>query len=299
MRTKENTLVSVVLPTFNRGHIIELSIRSVLAQTYNNLEIIVIDDASTDDTEKKIEELNDSRIKYIKLKENVGASAARNLGISLAKGNLVAFQDSDVIWLPRKLEYQISSYFDMLRHNENVVGCYCRHIKISNKKIADVIPSIYTTADQNGQYHSALMHRNFIDTPTLMVKKCALQNVGGFDISLSTDEDWDLALKLTKFNRLALTDEILVYSLTSPDGVNTNPRSKNILKIIQNNADSFNKNKKCYSLQLRTAAIDYLMRNNISEAVKLAKRSLMIRPSVKSLLIFLAPNIYIQLKKIK
>ncbi|WP_155270519.1 hypothetical protein [Acidithiobacillus thiooxidans] len=123
--------------------------------------------------------------------------------------------------------------------------------------------------------------------------------MGGFDSSLSTDEDWDLALKLTKLYRFALTDEILVCSLTSSDGVNTKPRSESILKIIQNNIDSFDKNKKCYSLQIRTAAIDCLMRNNISEAIKLAKRSLMIRPSVKSLLIFLVPNIYIKIKKFK
>ncbi|MBU2742896.1 glycosyltransferase family 2 protein [Acidithiobacillus albertensis] len=272
MRTKENTLVSVVLPTFNRGHIIELSIRSVLAQTYNNLEVIVIDDASTDDTEKKIEELNDSRIKYLKLKENVGASAARNKGISLARGIFVAFQDSDDIWFPKKIERQIDSYNDMYNRYKTVAGCFCRYIKISGNNGTNVVPLSSDLLANDGNYHEKLLNRNLIGTPTLLAKKEALDKVGGFDSSLSTDEDWDLALKLTKLYRFALTDEILVCSLTSSDGVNTKPRSESILKIIQNNIDSFDKNKKCYSLQIRTAAIDCLMRNNISEAIKLAKR---------------------------
>ncbi|MDD5125702.1 glycosyltransferase family 2 protein [Methylovulum sp.] len=299
MRTKENTLVSVVLPTFNRGHIIELSIRSVLAQTYNNIELIVIDDASTDDTEKKIEELNDSRIKYLKLKENVGASAARNKGISLARGILVAFQDSDDIWFPKKLERQIDSYNDMYNRYETVAGCFCRYIKISGNNGTNVVPLSSDLLANEGNYHEKLLSRNLIGTPTILAKKEALDKVGGFDSSLSTDEDWDLVLKLTKLYRFALTDEILVCSLTSSDSVNTKPRSESILKIIKNNIDSFDKNKKCYSLQIRTAAIDCLMRDNISEAIKLAKRSLMIRPSLKSLLIFLVPNIYIKLKKFK
>jgi glycosyltransferase involved in cell wall biosynthesis len=299
MRTKENTLVSVVLPTFNRGHIIELSIRSVLAQTYNNIELIVIDDASTDDTEKKIEELNDSRIKYLKLKENVGASAARNKGISLARGILVAFQDSDDIWFPKKLERQIDSYNDMYNRYETVAGCFCRYIKISGNNGTNVVPLSSDLLANEGNYHEKLLIRNLIGTPTILAKKEALDKVGGFDSSLSTDEDWDLVLKLTKLYRFALTDEILVCSLTSSDSVNTKPRSESILKIIKNNIDSFDKNKKCYSLQIRTAAIDCLMRDNISEAIKLAKRSLMIRPSLKSLLIFLVPNIYIKLKKFK
>ena len=78
--------ISVIIPTYNRGNSVIKSINSILMQTYQNLEIIVIDDCSIDDTESLISELNDNRIKYIKLKENKGANFARNIGINLATG---------------------------------------------------------------------------------------------------------------------------------------------------------------------------------------------------------------------
>ena len=102
-----NPLVSVVIPTYNRAHIIKRSIMSVLSQTYGNIEIIVIDDGSTDNTEEVVLGINDDRIRYYK-KENGGSSSARNMGISLAKGSYIAFQDSDDIWLPYKLEAQMN-----------------------------------------------------------------------------------------------------------------------------------------------------------------------------------------------
>ena len=83
--------ISVIIPTFNRGKYIIESLNSVLNQTYHNLEILVIDDCSTDDTELLISQLKDNRVKYIKLKENKGASFARNLGIEMATGNYIKF----------------------------------------------------------------------------------------------------------------------------------------------------------------------------------------------------------------
>jgi len=101
--------VSIILPTYNRAYIVERAIRSILDQTYNDFELIIVDDGSTDNTEEIIKELQqkDKRIQYIKLDTNKGAAAARNVGIRSAKGQYIAFQDSDDEWLPEKLEKQM------------------------------------------------------------------------------------------------------------------------------------------------------------------------------------------------
>src|SRR5262245_24730960 len=97
-------LVSVVIPTFNRAHLITGAIESVLAQTLPPLEIIVVDDGSTDDTPERLAPYLD-RIVFLG-QENRGVSAARNAGIQAARGNLIAFLDSDDVWHPRKIEIQ-------------------------------------------------------------------------------------------------------------------------------------------------------------------------------------------------
>jgi glycosyltransferase involved in cell wall biosynthesis len=299
MPSSENPLVSVVLPTHNRDHIIEISVRSVLAQTYKNLEVIIIDDASTDRTQDIIRDINDKRLKYVQLRDNIGASAARNKGIDLASGEFIAFQDSDVIWLPTKIENQIRTYHDLERTYDNVQGCFCRLVKIKTGNLSSVIPTEKNLRNLRSDYHRLLLQHNIVDTPTLIVKRELLHSLGGFDTTLSTDEDWDLALRLTKKHRIAFTDEILVVSTTSSDGVNSNPRAANILKIISNNIESFKSGKSAYSLQLRTAAIDRLKNNHPTEAVALARKSLGIKLSIKALIIYFSPKFYSFLKGVK
>ena len=100
-------LVSVIIPTYNRGRLILDSINSVLNQTYKNIELIVVDDCSTDNTEEILKSINDSRIKYVKLEKNSGACIARNKGIELSTGEFIAFNDSDDLWITTKLEKQL------------------------------------------------------------------------------------------------------------------------------------------------------------------------------------------------
>ena len=99
-------LVSVIIPTYNRAHLIKRSAMSVLNQTYSNLELIIVDDGSTDNTEEVVKSIDDNRVIYIK-QSNQGACAARNNGIDHAKGEFIAFQDSDDVWHVDKLEKQL------------------------------------------------------------------------------------------------------------------------------------------------------------------------------------------------
>ena len=99
-------MVSVIIPTYNRAHVLPRAIESVLKQTYTELELIVVDDASTDDTAAVMTAITDPRVRYVR-KEHGGAAAARNRGIAEAKGEFIAFQDSDDVWHSDKLEKQL------------------------------------------------------------------------------------------------------------------------------------------------------------------------------------------------
>ncbi len=103
---KENELISVVIPTYNRAHIISKSIESVLNQTYGNIELIIVDDGSTDDTVKTLRNIKDKRLKIVQLEKNSGMCAARNAGTKVSKGKYIAIHDSDDIWDLEKLEKQ-------------------------------------------------------------------------------------------------------------------------------------------------------------------------------------------------
>lgn len=112
-------LVSIITPTYNCGKFINETIKSVLNQTYKNWEMIIVDDCSTDDTEKVVLKFDDERIKYYKLKTNSGAAVARTTAMQLAKGSYMAFLDSDDIWTEDKLEKQLN----FMKKNNYAFSC--------------------------------------------------------------------------------------------------------------------------------------------------------------------------------
>lgn len=105
-------LVSIIMPSYNTGRFIAESIESVLAQTYTNWELIVVDDCSTDDTDSVVTRFNDNRIRYFKNEKNSGAAVSRNKALREAKGEWIAFLDSDDLWLPNKVEKQLKFMLD-------------------------------------------------------------------------------------------------------------------------------------------------------------------------------------------
>ncbi|NJL52681.1 MAG: glycosyltransferase family 2 protein, partial [Hydrococcus sp. SU_1_0] len=117
-------LVSVIIPTYNRADLILRAIASVVAQSYANLEIIVVDDASSEDIPEAIAQIDDPRLKYIRHDTNLGGSVARNTGIKHAQGQFVAFLDSDDVWLPDKLQSQLAGITN-LKEVDNLV-CYSK-----------------------------------------------------------------------------------------------------------------------------------------------------------------------------
>lgn len=137
MAGKTTPKVSVIMPAYNAEKYIEQSIRSAMNQTYENLEIIVIDDCSQDNTAEVVERLarEDSRIKLVRNEKNMGAARSRNRGMDLCEGEYVALLDCDDLWYPHKLELQLA-----LANKENADIVYCSYAMVDengNKKCAD------------------------------------------------------------------------------------------------------------------------------------------------------------------
>jgi len=185
--------VSTVIPTYNRVGLIERAIHSVLSQTYPDLEVIIVDDGSTDDTWDRIKKLKevDHRIKYIRHDSNRGSQAARNTGVQAAKGEYIAFLDSDNEWLPRKLETQMALF---LEGSDSLGVVYCGYSRVATS--GDVL-SHYAPQYRGLVYKQTLVDW-LTDTSTIVVRKHILENIHGFDEKVLAYQEWDLCIRLAR-----------------------------------------------------------------------------------------------------
>lgn len=217
----KNELVSVVVPTYNREGTIVRSVNSVLGQTYRNLECIVVDDGSQDNTKGVISRMNDNRVRYIRLEKNSGPSVARNIGIRESRGNYLAFNDSDDLWLPDKLEMQMEK---MACEGAGMV--YCSYLYQNNGREYQVPSKRCVSSELEGDIFESLWNDNKIGTPTILVKKECISTCGEFAENLHSLEDWEFVLRISEKYKIAYVNRILVHASYSPKGVNEQHESQ-------------------------------------------------------------------------
>ncbi|EWH14543.1 glycosyltransferase [Cellulophaga geojensis KL-A] len=217
-------LVSIIIPTYNRQLTIRRAIDSVLSQSYSNIEIIVVDDCSNDNTYLILENFkSDDRVQYIRLDKNVGGGGARNLGIKASKGEYIAFQDSDDVWLEDKLEKQMNAFFE----NKELDVVFCKIKRISSNSIS-VFPSKDISRAKN--LHIELLKANYIGTPSAIIKKSCLLSIGGFDESLPRLQDWDLFIRLSFSYNYFMINEVLCDAYLQDNSITKN--TKALIKTI-------------------------------------------------------------------
>lgn len=187
----DSTLVSVVIPTYNRAGLIKRSVESVLNQTYPHLEVIVVDDSSTDNTKEVLSSINDERFKPIFIEKNQGACHARNVGNSNAAGEFIASHDSDDIWDPHKLELQLK-----FMQEKNYDLSFCQILRIDTGGHQKYAPSKKFHFDKDS-FFPQLLKSNFIPTITTIVKRDVQEQIT-YDASLKRFTDWDFALRVAK-----------------------------------------------------------------------------------------------------
>ena len=185
-------LVSVIVPTHNRGNFIRDTIESVLSQTYQNWELIIIDDGSTDNTQDIVKNFSSKKIKYIHL-NHVGRSSARNHGLKLSKGEFIAYLDSDDVFLPTKLEKQVC----LMVKNPQTAMVYTSALIINDD--GNFFPMLYS-APISGQIYKkvGMFIPVTILLPTVMIRKSIQDLVGGFDEELNRFEDTDMWRRVSR-----------------------------------------------------------------------------------------------------
>ncbi len=210
--------VSVILPTYNRAEILKKAIDSVLAQTYQKLELVVVDDGSTDNTQELVRSYDDSRVRYVYTELNRGAAAARNYGIAQAspEAAYIAFEDSDDLWHPDKLEKQIR---EMEKHPE-AGFCYHKIAYDMGGGYQAILPDERLPLEKKqGEIYTQLLYDNLVDCPSMLIRRELLDQIGGFDEMLKALEDYDLVLRLAKAAPAAFVNEVLLDSSYSTTGV--------------------------------------------------------------------------------
>ena len=200
--------VSVIIPTHNRSQLLSSAISSVRDQTFKDWEIVVVDDHSTDDTFEVVESFSDERIKYLKNKGKNGPSIARNLAISVASGEYIAFLDDDDEWLPYKLEKQIG-ILDIC--TEKVCGIYSKP-QLIDRMTGNIIRGDSGADTLKGNLLSQLIIKNPIHTCTLVVRKACFDKVGVFDETMRYMEDRDLWIRLSMHWEIEYIDEPLTIA---------------------------------------------------------------------------------------
>ncbi len=220
--------VSVIIPAYNAAATLGETLQSVLAQTFSDFEIIVVDDGSSDETGAIVQQTQDQRIRLLTT-TNGGAAIARNRGIEQATGELITFLDADDLWTAEKLQDQVAA---LQAHPEaDVVYSWTDYIDPSGQRLYG---GAYTR--HQGNVYAALFQQNFIENGSnLMVRATALQRVGLFDPDLASVHDWDLWLRLALQSVFVVVPKPQILYRVMPQSISSNfvRQECNTLKVIQ------------------------------------------------------------------
>ena len=185
--------VSVVIPTYNRADLLPRAVNSVLAQTYQDYEIIIVDDCSPDDTQDVAAKFSDRRIRFVRHERNRGVSAARNTGIEYARGEYIAFLDDDDEWLPMKLKEQV----EVIEASSEKVGLVYGWMDTIEDSSGRRLPETRNT--MAGDISEDMLAMNFpATTSVLLARTSAARQVGGFDESMAIYEDPDFIFRISE-----------------------------------------------------------------------------------------------------
>lgn len=209
-----NSLVSIIMPTYNRADFIEQAINSVLAQTYTKFELLIVDDGSTDNTRDLLQPLlADSRLRYFH-QANQGQSIARNLALSEAKGEFVCFLDSDNYWPAEKLEKQVEFFrqqpeYDVIYGDVVIVDEHDQEVSRENMK------------RYSGHIAKHMIRDNCVSMNTAMARRRCFDELGGMSGKRKVADDYDLWLRFSARFRFLYVPEFLAYYRVMDDQISS------------------------------------------------------------------------------
>jgi len=268
--------VSIIIPTHNRAELLPRAIATVLNQTFQDFEIIVVDDASEDNTQDIMKNFADQRIRYIRHEINKGVATARNTGILNSQGRYIAFLDDDDEWLPGKLEKQ----FELLEKSPIVGVAYTGSfaIEASSRKILNQL----SPREKGNIFDKICIQKSIAPTSTFFLRKECFEKVGLFDASLDFGEDFDMWLRISKEFRFEYIEEPLVR-FSVPDSRHS--LSGNYDLMIRGNeaqlrkyASLFASDRKSYSHCYLGLGVLYCYNGNVSKGRESLIKAIKIYP---------------------
>jgi glycosyltransferase involved in cell wall biosynthesis len=273
--------VSVVIPTHNRADLLEQAIASVLRQSYQNFEIIVVDDGSTDDTRARVDALDDRRVRYV-YQRNQGLAAARNTGIRASRADYIALLDDDDVWLSDKLRKQMTVM--QAQERVDVVHCDFRFVDLAGNRL----PIEYRRPASRGSLYEDLMFGNVItgSGSAVLIRSSCFDHVGLFDEKLRAREDQDLWRRLALAqHRFLCLDDVLLHIRWHSSNMQKDPRrmaDANLQYLEKLRAEAppeFRRHLPEVAYELySTAALAFVECGRAREALPLAGRIAMLGP---------------------
>ena len=198
----EFPLVTVVVPTHNRPDFLKKTLKSILVQTYTNMEVIVVSNGKNDKNQNIIDEISDERLVYVDQDNSGGPASPRNHGIRLAKGKYIAFCDDDDLWMPNKLDLQISALEDNLDHGV----CFSKMVRFDSE-------GEWAVASEEGSLDfDSLLVNNTAPISSVVVRADLFSKIGGFSEShlVGPAEDYEFLLRAASVTKFYFIDEYLI-----------------------------------------------------------------------------------------
>jgi len=217
MQQNNSNLVSVIIPTHNRAEYLIETINTVLSQTYKNLEIIVINDYSSDKTLEILNSLNIQNLHIISNKENLGAPASRNIGINSCKGSYIAFIDDDDLWYPNKIELQLNQLIQ--KPEIDCIFCEHKYILEGRSFYPDII-------DYNNSLGKTIITRSLGSFSLPLIRKSCIDEIGLLDINFESCQDWDYWIRISQKFNIDKLPQCLVERNIGNDQITSNIRKK-------------------------------------------------------------------------
>jgi glycosyltransferase involved in cell wall biosynthesis len=262
--------VSVIIPTHNRASLLGRAVNSVLSQTFIDFELIIVDDASNDQTDLVVKSFADRRIKYIHHEVNGGEAESRNTGIRNAQGEYIAYLDDDDEWLPRKLEKQVR-VMDGCGPDTGVIYTGMYHIELNTGK------KVYSEeACRRGHILEQLLENNFVTGSTALVRSECYRKVGMYDPTVRFGPDWEMWIRIAKYFEFeSIPEPLYCYSIhRNRLSANFAIQIEGLRRILELHSNLFLKNSKAHSRQLTNLGLLYYLCGNPTQARMFLKRGL-------------------------
>ncbi len=269
--------VSAIITTFNRAHFLEKAIQSVLAQTFTDFELIVLDNSSSDDTAEVVAGFKDPRIVYVK-HPPLGISGARNLGVKTARGEFVGFLDDDDEWLPNKLELQVKK-FDASPSSVALVYGGFERVTSEGEIYSTFTPRLRgNVLERYVCGHDPLTG----SASNPLIRKSAFDVVGRYDENIRTSEDWECYIRLARKFEFEFVPEPLLQ-IRKHGGARLGDKleeaARTELIMCEKLKDFFATRKKCYSYYLQTVGGKYCRVGKMEEGRTYLRQALALAPS--------------------